>query len=279
MNKNNLHFLLIFSCLFFLFSCKTQKEVIEKERVRFRNYNDKELLDSLSKNEFKFDVFTAKANVKFTDGKENAFKTHIRIKKDSAIWMSITPLLGIEMARVLITKDSLKFINRIDKEYFLGSFDYINEKFGVDIDYQMLEAILVGNSIDFDDDEKKIITSIDRKKHAYFISTARKRQIRKEIKKDKNKFKNFTQALWIAPDNFKIIQLMLSAPKSDQSLVSTYTNHEQIDNQFFPKKINVNLNSDKIITIDIDFLKIVLGNDDTSFLFKIPSKYERVEIK
>lgn len=279
MNKNSLNFLILCLSILILFSCKTKKEVVEKERVRLNNYNDRELLDSLSKNEFKFDVLTAKANIKYTDAKETSFKTHLRIKKDSAIWMSITPLLGIEMARVLITKDSLKFMNRIDKQYFLGSFDYINEKFGVDLDYQMLEAILVGNSIDFDDDEKKIITSIDRKKHAYFISTARKRQIRKEIKKDKNKFKNFTQALWIAPDNFKIIQLMISAPKSDQSLVMTYTNHEQIDNQLFPKKINVTLSSEKIITIDVDFLKVILGNDDTSFSFKIPSKYERVEIK
>lgn len=278
MNKYLQHFLLLFVFIV-LFSCKVQQKPTEVEKVNFDNYNDKELLDSLAKHELMFDVLTAKATIKYTAEKENSFKTHFRIKKDSAIWMSITPLLGIEMARILITKDTLKFINRLDKEYFIGSFDYVNHKFGVDLDYQMLEAILVGNSMDFEQDERKINSSIDRKKDAYFISTARKRKIRKEIKKEKNKLKEITQALWLSPKNFKVIQLMLTTPKTDQSIVANYSNHQALGNQLFPNKINVVINSEKKIYIDVDFTKVEMGADDLSFSFKIPSKYERIEIK
>lgn len=278
MNKYLQHFLLLFVFIV-LFSCKVQQKPTEVEKVTFDNYSDKELLDSLAKHELVFDVLTAKAAIKYTSEKENSFKTHFRIKKDSAIWMSITPLLGIEMARILITKDTLKFINRLDKEYFIGSFDYVNHQFGVDIDYQMLEAILIGNSMDFEQDERKINSSIDRKKDAYFISTARKRKIRKEIKKDKNKLKEITQALWLSPKNFKVIQLMLTTPKTDQSIVANYSDHQALGNQLFPNKINVAINAEKNIYIDVDFTKIEMGTDDLSFSFKIPSKYERIEIK
>lgn len=279
MNKYLQNALVLFLSVLVFVSCKVQQKTTEIEKVDFNHYNDKELLDSLAKHELHFDVIAGKATVKYNDGKESSFKTHIRIKKDSAIWLSITPLLGIEMARVLITKDTLKFINRIDKEYFIGSFDYINNKFGVDLDYQMIEAIIVGNSMEFDDDERKIKTSIDRRKDAYFISTARKRKIRKEIKKDKTRLKEITQALWLSPNSFKIIEMMLTSPKTDQTININYKEHIEIDNQLIPKKIIIAISAKKSSTIEVDFSKIATADDELSFSFKIPSKYEQIDFK
>ena len=88
-----------------------------------------------------------------TSNKKTSFKTHLRIRKDSVIWMSITSI-GIEAARVIITQDSVKLIDRLKKQYFLGDFKYINQLLGADLDYQMLEALLIGNSLDFNEKEK-----------------------------------------------------------------------------------------------------------------------------
>lgn len=263
-----------------LFACKSRQKTISTDLGRIKHVSDKNLIDSLQKNEFQFDVLTAKAAVKYIDEKETSFKIHLRIKKDSAIWVSITPLLGIEMARVLITQDSVMFLNRIDKQYFIGTFDYINDKFGTDLDYQMLEAILVGNSIDFEKDSKDIIANVDKKKHAYYISTEKKRKVKKDLRKDKNKLKELTQALWLSHKNFKIIELVLSAPKSDHSLLSKNTNFTALpDKQLFPYLIDLTLISDKNINVSIDYSKVSTEKENVSFIFKIPPKYEPIEVR
>ena len=277
MNKKKQLVYLSLLVLISLFACKTRQKTVTPDLGRIKHISDKNLIDSLEYNEFKFNVLSAKASVKYIDDKETSFKVDIRVKKDSGIWVSITPLLGIEMARVLITKDSVMFLNRIDKQYFVGTFDYINTKFGTDLDYQMLEAVIIGNSIEFEKEEKDIITNIDKKKHAYYISTEKKRKVRKDLKKDKNKLKELTQALWLSPENFKIIELVLSIPKSDHSLVSKYSNFIAIENKSFPQKIDITLISEKTVAILIDYTKVSIEKEDISFIFKIPAKYEPVQ--
>lgn len=277
MNKKKQLVYLSLLVLISLFACKTRQKTVTPDLGRIKHISDKNLIDSLEYNEFKFNVLSAKASVKYIDDKETSFKAHIRVKKDSAIWVSITPLLGIEMARVVITKDSVMFLNRIDKQYFVGTFDYINNKFGTDLDYQMIEAVIIGNSIEFEKEEKDIITNIDKKKHAYYISTEKKRKVRKDLKKDKNKLKELTQALWLSPENFKIIELVLSIPKSDHSLVSKYSNFIAIENKSFPQKIDITLISEKTVAILIDYTKVSIEKEDISFIFKIPAKYEPVQ--
>jgi len=174
MNKSNRLVYIFLLVLISLFACKSRQKTVTTDFGRIKHISDKNLIDSLEKNEFQFNVLSAKASIKVVDDKETSFKAHIRVKKDSAIWVSITPLLGIEMARVLITKDSVMFLNRIDKQYFVGTFDYINNKFGTDLDYQMLEAVIVGNSIEFEKEEKDIIRMWIRKNMLIILVPRRK---------------------------------------------------------------------------------------------------------
>ena len=272
--------------LLFLFSCKAPKEVV-KEKVKLAHLSTKELLEKLEVNEFKFETLSTKADITFIDEKETSFKANLRIRKDSAIWMSITPALGIEMARVLITKDSLMFMDRIHNKYFVGDFAFINKKFDVDMDYNMLEALLVGNSIEFEKDEK-IRTSIDRKKDFYFIGTERKRKvkrdIKKDLKKDKEVIKNQSQILWIYPETYKIAELLLIDPDKNQSLSGFFTNHKPLTNsedslvteQIFPFNLSFNIESKKNLKIDVEYSKVTL-NKELNLSFKIPEKYEQVQ--
>ena len=272
--------------LLFLFSCKAPKEVV-KEKVKLAHLSTKELLEKLEVNEFKFETLSTKADITFIDEKETSFKANLRIRKDSAIWMSITPALGIEMARVLITKDSLMFMDRIHNKYFVGDFAFINKKFDVDMDYNMLEALLVGNSIEFEKDEK-IRTSIDRKKDFYFIGNESKRKdkrdIKKDLKKDKEVIKNQSQILWIYPETYKIAELLLIDPDKNQSLSGFFTNHKPLTNsedslvteQIFPFNLSFNIESKKNLKIDVEYSKVTL-NKELNLSFKIPEKYEQVQ--
>jgi len=260
----------------FLFSCKVQEKNNVKVRIKVKHRSPKFLVKKLKENEFHFNTISAKAGIVYNDGnKTTSFKTHLRIRKDSAIWMSITPLLGIEMARVLITKDSLKFLNRANKEYFIGNFDYLNKLFKAELDYQMLEALLIGNSLDFDENEK-VHARVDRKKDLYFLSTEKKRKVTKELKKEKEKIKKQAQVLWLNPMTFKITEILLSSPETKRSLIGTFSDYREIEAQFIPYKLHFILTSKTSGTIDVNYSKFSIGKSLT-FPFKISSKY--VEIK
>ena len=132
--------------LIVLSSCKLQQKAKKKDlKVNRTEY----LLQQLDMNKFQFEHLTLKAGVQlYQDGKKTPFKANIRIRKDSLIWVSITPALGIEVARVMITRDSIKVMNRIDRNYFIGDYKYINEGFNVELEFRTIQAILIGNAID-----------------------------------------------------------------------------------------------------------------------------------
>jgi len=277
MNSVKLTYLLLLILLGgFYNSCKIQEN---KVKVKINHRSTKFLVNELTQKEFQFNTLSGKASISFNRGnKKTAFKAHLRVRRDSAIWMSITPLLGIEMARVLITKDTVKFMNRNDSEYFIGDFDYINKLFGADLDYQMLEALLVGNSLEFERNEK-VRSSIDRKKHTYYLSTEKKRKVRKEIKKDRSKIKEQTQVLWIDPLTYKINELMLSSPESKQSLYSVFSEYKELNTsneQLFPYSLYFKLESTTPSVIEVSYTKLSTGKI-LSFPFKIPEKYEQIK--
>lgn len=266
--------------LLFFYSCKAPKEV---EKIKLEHHTTKELLEHLETNELKFESLSTKADITYTDDKSTSFKANLRIRKDSAIWLSITPALGIEMARVLITTDSVLFMDRIHNKYFAGDFAFINKMFDVDLDYSMLEALLVGNSIDFEKNEK-IRTSIDRKKDYYYIGTEKKRKVKKDIKKEKEVIKNQSQILWVYPETFKIAELLLFDPEKDQSLTGVFSNHKSVSNgeesieqnQLFPFNLNFVVESKKNLKIDVEYGKVTL-NKELNLSFKIPEKYEQIQ--
>lgn len=276
MNKSKaLYWLFIVFVGISIFSCKVQEK--DNVKLKIKTRSPKFLIKKLKAKEFQFETVSAKTAVAIIDstGKKTSFKTHIRIRKDSAIWMSITPLLGIEMARVLVTKDTVKFINRANKEYFIGDFSYINRAFGTDLDYQMMEALLIGNSLDFVEEER-VNSRVDRKKELYFLSTVKKRKVKKELKKEKEKIKEDGQVLWLDPITFKVKELLLTSPESHRSLTGIYGDYNKVGTQLLPFELRFLLKSTTTNTLEINYSKLSSGKE-ISFPFKISSKYVQIQ--
>src|SRR6202171_6194088 len=74
-------------------------------------------------------TFSAKLKVHYesSDGKDYEFNAFIRLQKDKIIWISINALLGFEAFRAVITPDSVKVLNKLDKVYQPRSVRYLQE--------------------------------------------------------------------------------------------------------------------------------------------------------
>ena len=147
---------LFFTLSLFLFSCRGTKHAINTtpvvpSEVRTDFKSAKVLSELLVENEFKYAWLTSKFDAEaVVDDKTTNFSVTVRARKDSALWMSISPSIGIEVARLLATEDSVKFIDRLHGKYFSGDYAYISNLLHTELDFDMLQNLLIGNSVSFD---------------------------------------------------------------------------------------------------------------------------------
>lgn len=67
----------------------------------------------------------------------------IRIIHDSCIWISINKL--IEVGRIMITPTRVSGYVRLLGKYYDGTYEEVRTRWGLDIDYATIEAMIVGN--------------------------------------------------------------------------------------------------------------------------------------
>jgi len=111
------------------------------------------VMDTVQKNRIEdFTTFQAKIKVVFEGGggKRNDFNAFVRLKKDSVVWISVNALLGIEAFRVLITPDSVKVLDKIEKVAQLRSVEYLQEVTKIPMTFSDLQNLLIGNPIFLD---------------------------------------------------------------------------------------------------------------------------------
>ena len=125
-------FILFVAAIFFLASCHSTRHIqtaiakidtaavvlvpadhAREDSIAFikENYN------YIQNNRISFTSFTAKIdiNIENNEGKKDNLTAHIRMYKDSAIWITITGAFGIEGLRAFITRDSVRLLDKQNK--------------------------------------------------------------------------------------------------------------------------------------------------------------------
>jgi len=99
-----------------------------------------------------FTTFNAKVEVDYSggDGKKYNVNAVLRMYKDSIIWISVNALLGIEAIRMVVTKDSVRLVNKLDKVYTARSVSYLQEVTALPLDLSTLQDLIIGNPVYLD---------------------------------------------------------------------------------------------------------------------------------
>jgi hypothetical protein len=283
-------FLFLIISFTFSFSCKNKKKLKKAEEVvvapedtlgkcRLDYKNAKALSRYIKENEFKFEWVSAKANVESNvDNKEESFDIRVKMRKDSAMLVSIQYVLGLEVAKVLITKDSVKFVNYIQKTYFKGDFHYINELLNADLDYDLLQAVLFGNSAQYHEEESRLKPVTDRQNCHYMLSTERKRRLRRIQQAGTAELKDALQTLTLNPDNYKILRNEFIEPSTNRMFIAEYSQFMHKDSVFAPYHVNIDIVAQKKATVKIDYVRIE-KNTPQKLSLNIPAKYDPIQIQ
>ncbi len=251
---------------------KAVREPIKEQGAEF-------LMNKLKEHEFKFNQFSAKFNVTYeVDRKKTSVSGTLRIERDSIIWISITPALGIEAVRFMLTPDSIMFINRLSKTYFSHDFAYINNLINKTLDYDMAQSFLIGNDFSLYE-SNSFKASVEN--HQYKLNTVNRRKLRRYVRRSDDDISIPIQSIWLDPESFKVSKVLLKeADRDSRNFLANYSEFENIDEELLPGKLNFEVETeDKKIKIKITYSKIQINQEQT-YPFRIPENYtESIEFQ
>ena len=252
--------LILLSLSVFLFSCKKPSaittvpdKIVKKDTVM--------VMDEVCVKNITFSTFSSKAKVEYNDGKTNiSANLQIRIRKDSLIWLSGT-MFGFEGIRATISKDSVWIINKLDKAYSIYSIKELGKKLNINLTYNIIEAILVGNVPIKQDIKDNVIRQDDK-----VLLT--------------QKDKDLTIYNQINKTSCKQEKLDVKQNDGMGTAVINYTNFNVLNDFVFSYYNTVNIDyidqtgSHKTQMI-INHNKVDLNENNLRFPFNIPNRYER----
>ncbi len=216
---------------------------------------------ALNIEEIDFDYFQGKARMVLRDAnKEREVKANIRIRKDSVIWMTFS-VIGVQGGKALINKDSITIVSTVDKEYYVFPYKELSERFHFDIDYDVVQAAMLGNPIvprSTDDEVAQESSMYLLKQNQSSVSVV-----------------NYVNAA-----SMKIEKVELKEENSMNSLVINYSNFQPVGSKVFPYNGTINLFYKTLsgllnTTIIFEYNKAEVGDRELRFPFNIPKRYER----
>ena len=284
----NLFLLFVLTTTLFSASCKNRKHTAGKKPIdSLQTGNCKidyrlphPLVNEMRKYEFDFQWFSGKMNCEVSDDSSKYnFDVTVRIRKDSLIWMMITdPVVGIPIARILITRDSVKFIQKLPEEKcFKGDFAYLSQILQTDIDFEMMQSLLVGNSVSFYEEDEKLNSSINRAECLYVLSTIRKRKLKKVLNTPQVAPADPLQTISLDPISFKILKILF-IDAQNRTFTASYSDFATEDSMMFPHKaIFFARGTQKSAKLDVTFKRIKL-NQPLEFPFSFPDDCQPILI-
>lgn len=246
---------------------KINKAIAPKVVLPVSNKNVEDSIREVNQifNQFKshyidFKTFSAKIKVESsgTNGKNPDITAVVKIKKDSAIWISLSAtFLNVEVFRVLITKDSVFLLDKQQKEAKLRSLDYLQEVTEIPFDFKTLQDLLVGNPVFIGDS----VTTFKKNDNLTLLTTI------------DDYFKNL---ITLTADNNLIVHSKMDDVDLNRSRTAqiTYSDYQNINGLFFSTSREIDVSEKSKLNIKLNYKQYEFDNE-VSIFFSVPKNYKR----
>ena len=149
-------------CSVLMTGCSNEQRIADGKPLRSRDPNN--ILKRYDKEALKWDWIGFKLDTEINvEGKSDSFTMNVRMARDSAIWISLSPALGLELARVLLLPDSVKVISKVplNKFVFEGNYKQLEKSLGIPFDFYTFQDLLSGKPLGLNPQEDKFISQVD----------------------------------------------------------------------------------------------------------------------
>ncbi len=254
--------ILPFLLVLLIVSCKSKQKVIASEPAI---NTTKTTISNIIKNHYaiKRDFKTAyiKANIDYADEKQSlSLSADIRIKKDEIILVSVK-MIGITMAKAIITPTQVRYYEKIGGKFFEGDYKTLSNWLGTDLDFKRVQNMLLGESID------------DLSKGDYLLSMEEGSPKLEEVAKE-----NFNKSYVFDINSFWLKRQEITQKTPERKMIVNYSNYKSYPESIIPGELLIFANQDnKTTNITIEY-KNATFNEDLTFPYSVPSGYDQIKL-
>ena len=284
---------LILLTTFWLSSCRTAREL--PTRV-VKPISTGKLLKRVEQNAFDYEYLTIKRiSCQFSNNKTKTnFNVNLKTLKDEKILVSISKL-RVPVGRVLLTPDSVKYVNYIDRNYFVDDYSYLSSFLNIDLDFATIQSIISNNAFSYRNDAKnKDFKTFDSfiEDGKYVLQSEKTRKIFKMEEKSKigktgkieRRMKRLDddalilQKMYFNPSNFALTRLIINDKTNNRIMNMNFNDFVEFQNNNYPGNLDMSFTTEQ----NEVKLKVRMTGFSTdkinSFSIKIPEKYEQIKV-
>ena len=214
-------------------------------------------LSNINAKQIEFNTFSSKLKIDYSDDKNNRldFNAFMRMKKDSAIWVSIIAALNIEAFRVMITPDTVTIMNKLERTIQKKPLSYLQELTKVPFDFETLQDLIIGNPVYLD---KNIVSYTDQGDRISMSTIG-------------DAFKHF---ITVSKNDLTLLFSKLDDIDATRSRTAnlSYSEYAAAGNRMFAGMRKISLSEKTKIDVQLEF-KQVEFDKPMNFPFAIPKNY------
>ncbi len=258
MRTKVLQLLLTLLLVSFLSACSWTKKAAKKNPVPVPEVPVEHVavpLEEIKQLNFEPEWFSASTRIDFKDqGSSTQFKANIRMRRDSAIWVSVSPtFLKVEVGRALITRDSVKVLDRMNKQVYLAGIDYIQEFTKYPFSFDDLQNLLLGNA-----NLNPSTAAVEQNRDGYLLT---------------EQDGNLLETAVYQPDPLQLNSLAMEDSVAGRKANCSFANYQSAPGGKFSTKRNIFLDAGYLYEVNLAFEKLEF-NEALNLPFSHSSKYE-----
>lgn len=280
---------IVFFVLLGFSSCKTARVATTSTAI-VKPISTSKLIRNIENNAFDYKHLSIKKMVcQFDNGEtKTSFRAYIQSQKDKQITLMLTKL-NIPVGRLWLTPDSVKFINYLEDNYFLGDYSYLSSLVDMNLDFATVNAVISNDVFSLGDqkgdiDSQNYKTSIEA--GMYVLQSVRSPKIDKSNQpihnsKPARRSKKLvggapvTQKLFIDPVTFKLRKITMDDAVNSRSLNIDFSDFVDVGKQLYPGEISLHF----LGPGNNMQMKIKLSNfsmkEERGIRFNVPEKFTR----
>lgn len=256
--------------LFSFTACKTTRNLSVPSAVVPAKVNENNaLLSTIQEQTLQFETLSARmsVNLNFPEN-EMSSRVDLKMVKDSAFQLSVQPLLGIEVFRMELSKDSVKVIDRLNKRYVADNYTNLRGQTTVDFNFYNLQALFTNHLFV---PGQKVLSEKQYNRFKVNMGTSES-EIRIKDTMD-------LLYLFMAGNDGKLLSAQISAPEDKYILSWKYSDFSLNAGKLFPMQMAVDLTANGITkgSVEMHINKMQI-NIPLTMEFVISAKYQRISL-
>jgi hypothetical protein len=266
MSKFSFSYLSITFCITLVASsCKTHKVATGTVTVSHKDTTIAQIdaspyIQNHNQTHLDYRTFGSRVKISYSDGNQSLdFTAVVRMQKDSAVWVSLQGPFGIEGGRILITRDSVKVINKLSSEYLCQPISYLTRILPIEADLGLFQQFLMGYYLPFKGAETYYMGMED----SLDVVQSGSARIRSRS--------------WLSPQNYTLAKSLLTDLMLGQQMSLTFGGYTSEPGRPFSADRNIEIKqANRTISLQLTYTKIRI-DESMAFPFEVGPGMKQVD--